>query len=154
MKKVLILCLLLGLIGGKINAQTKENKTTVEAGFTFNPQGGISLKKPQNGFKTFTGLLFIVPIHKNKITLIPYYQLDNNSVGTALAYDLNRKLSVYGVAAKNVLTNDGYNSVGAQFAVANGKGLLFSEIGTNWSLWNPTLFAGVFIPFTLKLKKE
>lgn len=129
-----------------------QDTLTISVGFMSAPQGGISLGKTRDGFKTFGPVFIVASMTKGKITATPFYLMTTNSVGMALTYQLPSEFGTYVVGNKALLADTRYTGIGLTKVVAKGRATGFVEVGTFWDSSSPMLYTGVFIPFTLKLK--
>lgn len=145
MKKLIVITLL--VISMNVCAQ---DSVIVRMGFLFCPQGSISVKQAETGFKVFAPLSGVVVISKGKNTLIPQYNLTANAVGVLYARSISENAGVYAFGNKCILSKGGYASVGVTKQLGIAKGFL--EVGTTWNNWSPDVTIGVILPLTFKIK--
>lgn len=137
-----------------ITTFAQKDSLKVAIGFNFAPAGGISLKNAKVGFKQNSSLLFVTSFNKGKWTVLPLYSFLTNSAGAAFVYSFHPKVGNYLFCTKAVLNNGSYLGYGIFTPVAKGRANAFVEFGSGWHQWDPGLYMGMFIPFTLEVKKK
>jgi len=145
---ILIICVLALNAKGQ-QPDSLKNKLKVNFGFMLSPQGCLSAENPSNGFTASIPLFVIIPIEKGNLSLAPIYSLTDNAVGGFIQYSF-RKLGVYAVGIRNIQCSGLYLGVGAGIPVAQKRASAFIEVGALRGEWDPLIFAGLSIPFTVK----
>ena len=149
--KKLFLVLIISILSININAQSDslKNKFKINFGLMLTPQGGMSMKNSLEGFTTSIPLFVILPLEKGNISLTPIYSLTDNSAGGFITYSFP-KLGIYVVGIKNIKVSGLYLGIGAGMPVAEKRASAFIEIGALQEKWDPLIFMGLSIPFTVK----
>ncbi len=149
MKKVIFL-LISFFVCNCVKAQDK--KIHIKSGMMLAPMASMSLKKPKDGFSATVPLFAVTSFTKGKMTIVPSYCFNLNSVNLFITRDITPKISPYVVNMKSVKTKWGYTGVGITTPVMTNVADVFVEIGSDWDKLKPTLYTGIYVPFKFKVR--
>lgn len=155
-KTTTILIVLLCFFSQKAISQIHQKDTTknpwiIKAGLTLVPQGSMSLENPDK-FNAFWNLFGGVTLIKGDFFNTTFYSMAFNQIGTAVGYNFNPDLLMYAVGCKTTIANTDYVGIGMGTPLANGQATGFIEVGSGTKDFKPSLYIGMFIPFTRQIK--
>jgi len=131
---------------------SSEKKTQISVGFLLNPQGEISFKDVNLGFKGSVPLLAVITFSKGSWSATPVYNIMGNSYGAFVKKEFT-PMGIYLVALKDMNTSNLYAGLGFDVEVAKGIASVFVESGikTGWEESEFCITVGACIPLKLVL---